>query len=261
MAKAEFTEMQYVLGFVSEFTKYIRQATGQTPYFTLPSPHVESTLGIDIMIKYFDHFEFHQYKRSDFLNTHNAVEYTKGLPRSYKPYYRFTLYDDKPSLQFTRLRYLADMDLSNKVYYVAPKFHTSDDFQAYFWNEEIMDNSIFVNCLGFNSARIRKYLNKTQGKHRLVFSDSNNSRYLFSDGIELNDNEDLFGYKSIRLKGENNLFTKIVSELYYTLSEDKPSLFLSSNEKDDLSIRQQFKWVHNKLLLKYNINMIPISNI
>lgn len=259
MAKSEFTEMQYVLGFVSEFTNHLRSLTGQTPWFILPSPQVEKDIGVDIVIEHFDHMEFHQYKRSDFLNTYSAKEYTQGLPKSIKPYYRFSLYE-KASQQFTRLRLLAEMFPEHRVYYVAPKFSTHKEYQDYFWKKLIMKNSIFVNCMGFNSPRIRKYLNHNPGEHAMVFDSKSDARYLFSDGLEINENDDLRGYEQIRLQGGEKSFVMTVNKIFNSLLEDNLESFLTENNEIPEDISTRFNMVRTKLLIDYNINMIPIIN-
>lgn len=261
MAKSEFTEMQYVLGFVSEFMKYLNKSTGQTPYFMLPSPHVEKHIGVDIIIEHFDHMEFHQYKRSDFLTTLAASEFKKGLPKSFKPFYRFSLYEEIFSQQFTRLRLLADMFPQHRVYYVAPKFSRHSEFQDHFWKEEIVDNSVFINCLQFNSARAKKYLKDNSGHHSIVFNKSSDSVYLFSDGIELDDKQNYPGYEKLKLEGGKQSFVETTQKLFYSLLDDEPEWFLIENKKLNEDFKTQFNWVRTKLLIKYNINMIPVINI
>lgn len=258
MAKSEFTEMQYVLGFVSEFMRNLNSSTGQTPLFMLPSPYEEQFMGFDIWIEHFSHMEFHQYKRSDYLSNKTTKEIKRGLSTNYLPYYRFKLYNDSPSFQFTRLCTIADMFPQHRVYYIAPKFHKLDEFNNYFWRNEIIKNSIFINCSGFNSARIKKYLKNNPGEHTIAF-DKTNSRYLFSEGIRMYDEYNA-RYEKVILKGGRESFQHIVKKLFYQLSRESVEDSSKELEISENDVRTQFTWVRTTLLIKYNINMIPINN-
>lgn len=256
MAKSEFTEFQYVIGFFSEYKNSLI-SNKQFPFIYFPSPYEEKDMGFDLWIEHFSHMEFHQYKRSDCFSRQNTKEAKMGLPKSFIPYYRFKLYDDNPSFQFTRLKTLASMFPQHKVYYVAPKFHKLTEFQKYFYKTRIVAESVFVDCNLFNSSSIKNYLASKPGDHVLAFNKSR-TLYLFSEGIEI---EDSLKYEFLNREGGRKSFEETVNKLVLWFNDMERNHSTDMLNEFRSNLQMQFRWLKTKLLIEFNINMIPIFNI
>ncbi|PHQ27792.1 hypothetical protein [Leeuwenhoekiella nanhaiensis] len=184
MAKPQFSETQFVMGFLSEyFNHYRSKYPKRKPPFFLPTTSLEPVFASDFIIRGLSSIEFFQFKRSEFMNARRGdVEIKSGLPKSFKPYYRFKVYNDGHIPQFNRLRAIAALDKRFKVYYCAPKFHSNTEFQTLFWNNKIIENSAIINCNQFNQQGFKPpYFDINDGRqHYIVYNSVSTTGYLCS---------------------------------------------------------------------------------
>ncbi|WP_035336514.1 hypothetical protein [Dokdonia sp. PRO95] len=185
MAKSEFSETQFVMGFLGEyFHQYRVKYPGRKPPFTLPTTSMEPLTGSDFIIKGLSNLEFYQFKRSELLRTKRGKrEIKSGISKDLLPYYRFKVYNHGNIPQFDRLRDIAKCHPRFKTYYCAPKFSTNKEFYDLFWNQKIIENTAIINCNQFNQAGFNPpHFNINDGdQHYIVFNSTDPKGYMCSD--------------------------------------------------------------------------------
>ncbi|GAA0285652.1 hypothetical protein [Halobacterium noricense] len=140
MVDPEFSEFQYTYGLTREIeNRWGREIVG-TPYY--PTQNYEAKIGSDVVIglnqgdiRFIPLFM--QYKRSEWLTTRRAKEWDEFN----EGYYRFDIHSKN---QHNTL-----VDLGEglgKSIYVAPGFHTVDDYSEYHQNQKLAKNSICFDC-------------------------------------------------------------------------------------------------------------------
>ena len=194
MAKPEFSETQYVLGFLSEvITDQFNSPVIYPPFFSffMPSTIIEPELGVDFVADYYTHSEYFQFKRSEFFGgKRGGPELKANLPISFKPYYRFTIYNDtskgRPG-QFETLKNLASSFPKDLVCYCAPCFHLEVEFHHLFRARALGQQSIIVQCGQFNGSSFNPpQFDINDGyKHTFCFKMALNYGYLCSEAIRV----------------------------------------------------------------------------
>jgi hypothetical protein len=106
------------------------------------------------------------------LTTVNAKE-AKHEPFLSAPYYRFHLHRRNHSAQHDQLIALENSKLGN-VHYAALKFHASEDLDAHYTANQVIDNSIF-----FSPNVIGPLPNNKE--HYMVFREADNYGFFCSD--------------------------------------------------------------------------------
>lgn len=140
MVDPEFSEFQYTYGLTREIeNRWEREIVG-VPYY--PTQNYEAKIGSDVVIglrqgdiRFIPLFM--QYKRSERLTTKRAKEWDEFS----EEYYRFDIHSKN---QHNTLVYLAKC--LGKSIYVAPGFHTVDDYSEYHQNRMLAENSICFDC-------------------------------------------------------------------------------------------------------------------
>lgn len=193
MAKSEFSETQFVFGFLREFFeryKTTHWSPVSYPYFTLPSTVKEKELSADFLIRHYSHSEYYQFKRSDRLRQRlGSRERDSGVPDSFRTYYRFDIYNrrtvDKNGKlrkgQFEKLVEKAALP-NDRVYYGAPCFHTESEFLDAFENSEILNRSVLIDCSQFVIPPLASSFNINDGnEHCIVFRNDKDYGYICSE--------------------------------------------------------------------------------
>ena len=101
-----------------------------------PSLREEAKLGYDVKLSYPGYPIFLQFKLSDWLSR-NPAKYFGYYDR---PYYRIPITRRAHSRQHNLLKGLADGG-EQHVYYVAPQFHTIEEFDDAYSSSSIMQKS------------------------------------------------------------------------------------------------------------------------
>lgn len=190
MAECQFSETQFVMGFLGEyFNQYRLTYPGRKPPFTVPTTSMEPMSGSDFIIQGLSNIQFFQFKRSELMRVKRGDrEIASGLPKSFRPYYRFKIYNSGNIPQFDRLRYIASLHPRFKTYYCAPKFSTNQKFHDFFWNQGIIDNSAIINCDQFNQSRfLPPNFDINDGDlHYMVFNNASSIGYICSERRDFN---------------------------------------------------------------------------
>ena len=240
MPKPQFSETQFVMGFLGEyFNAYRSRYPLRKPPFVLPTTSLEPLTGSDFIIRGLSSIEFFQFKRSEFMNARRGdMEIKSGLPKSFRPYYRFKVYNDGHIPQFDRLRDIALLDKCFKPYYCAPLFHKQTEFQNYFWNQQIIANTAIINCNQFNQIGFKPpYFDINDGKHYMVYNNVSTTGYLCSKpkGFKLTENI-LFEKSEDENIVDNDTYNVwLINTLYSFISEnEKKNLVLPKRENESL---------------------------
>ncbi len=134
--KPQFSEFSYGFAITREIAEGVKANSLSAPI--LPSLRQEGKLGWDAEFRLKGASLFLQYKTSDWLSTRRA-KFWKKLGG---PYFRFPIYRHRDSSQHNLL-----VALSRKVenvHYCAPVFHESGEFNEFYFQDRILQNSVWV---------------------------------------------------------------------------------------------------------------------
>lgn len=172
--RSEFSEFSFGFAFTHE---YINRHPKLTAAPELPSLAKEGKPGggWDLKLNYQGHAKFFQFKLSEYMLGNRA----KHREQYGSPHYRFGVTPETRSDQHNMLR-----DLAKKytdVHYVAPKFHTQQDFDDLFLGGVITDHSIWVPIKDLPSV-------VGNARHHLTFTHVESEATWQSDPVRLEGN-------------------------------------------------------------------------
>jgi hypothetical protein len=208
--KPEINESQFALGANLEFQNGGWKYPLLTPAM-VPTRHEEKYAGYDMGAEIQNGAQiqplFIQYKASEFM-----VGNSKHREHFPGDYHRFKINQQR---QHNILTTIADYE--QHVYYVAPMFHTINDYITYHNNDDILNNSIFATCRGLPAM-------EPQDRHTMAYT-PNKTLFLsepvdvtfyigFSELINFI-SEDETTFKEI------NYWVETIDELVPTLREKK----------------------------------------
>lgn len=266
MAKSEFSETQFVFGYLNEM--YFRQLRHPHffpfwEYFMFPSTLIEREFPVDFFADFYTHSEYYQFKRSEHLQQRRgAREIDEGVPASFLDYYRFKIYNRTTAThlgQFEKLIQLANHFPTDLICYCAPCFHTEWEFHRHFRNRGIIPNSIIINCNQFNLPQFQRPafdINDGQD-HYMVYKLTSNIGYLCSEPKEIK----IFPAK---MKAEFSKNNKSREDFFRTIDIIYEEFYLKEEFKDEFNKQitenkgDRFFIVGNYLLQYYNIVWQPI---
>lgn len=264
MAKPEFSETQFVFGYLNEM--YFRQVGNPIPfweYFMFPSTLIEREFPVDFFADFYTHSEYYQFKRSDYLERRRGSrEIEEGVPTSYLDYYRFKIYNRTTTSnlgQFEKLSELANSFPNDLVCYCAPCFHTEFEFHEHFRKRTIISNSVIINCNQFNQPVFQKpKFDINDGKdHTMVYKLGSTLGYLCSETQEIKIVNAKARFELIKnQKGEKSLLNTIntLYDEFYLKDELEAEFQKQYTDKID----ERFYLVGIYLLQYYNIIWQPI---
>ena len=134
--KAKFSEFSYGFAFTHGLLKDLPGVTA-VPQF--PSQVIEGRVGYDLNLKYRGLSVFFQFKLSDRL-TRRPAKYWSYYRQ---PYFRFNITPLTRSRQHNTLKELANSH--EDVYYAAPLFFTTAEFEQAFFENNVATRSIWAN--------------------------------------------------------------------------------------------------------------------
>lgn len=252
MAKSEFSETQFVFGYLNEYLESFRSKyPGRREPFWFPTTVEEPKFGSDIIMKGLKSINFIQFKRSELMNSRRGKQEIKsGLDRIFLPYYRFKVYNSGNIPQFDRLRDIAGLSNNFKVYYCAPRFISNQNFQDYFWRREIVRNSVLIDCKQFNQPGFKKpYFDINDGeKHFMVYNYSNTG-YLCSEKKGFKTTENPLDERDKNVDFEYS----IIDQLFKYLHETEPELGKYNIGRYNEGFQNKLKFCIYHLQSKYGI--------
>lgn len=256
MAKCQFSETQFVMGYLGEYFSRLRKLRPHsTPKFMLPTTSLEPLTGSDLIIERLSGLDFFQFKRSEFMNKRRgAREMASGLPKSFRPYYRFQIYNGGGIPQFDRLRDISAIHPSFNTYYCAPKFHTSLEFHNIFWRQEIMNNSALINCHQFNLPQFNKpHFNIDDGDAHYIVFNSSSLGYLCSEKKEVVISSEPIYFEESTVSSDA---TPLINDLFsYIIDQEDSNDNLYGKFQETSALKLQYASLY--LMEQHNIMTIP----
>lgn len=258
MAKPQFSETQFVMGFLGEyFDQYRSKYPLKKPPFLLPTTTLEPVFAADFILGGLSSIDFFQFKRSELMQARRGdMEIRSGLPKSFRPYYRFKIYNDGHIPQFDRLRAIAALDKRFKVYYCAPKFHSYTEFHNLFWNQEIINNSAIINCSQFNHSKFKlpNFDINDGDQHFIVFNKISSIGYVCSEIKSFDLTEDILEHsvKNISDVSTADDAESLINLLYDFTSEMEINNTIS-NRNDNRSLTSKLFYTAAILMQRYGI--------
>ena len=192
MQPSDFSETQFVVGFLREYLNSFTKRYWLARFILMPSTVTERRTGADFIINNTrpKGSDFFQFKRSDYLSNRRGLPLNQRLiDASFFPCYRFKVYNTNRTKQFDVLRNLARRSY-NHCAYIAPAFHTFDEFNTYFAYENIMANSVEIECSQFNSSTFAHIVPGTN--HNILFNLNASDCWVCSDPVKISFNRALF---------------------------------------------------------------------
>lgn len=137
LMKSCFSEFSYGFAVLHEFCRTLGTAVLTAPELPSLIEEGRGDGGHDARLDLPGKPLFLQFKCSEYMVLRSAREWKHFLA----PYYRFWIHAPRESNQHALL---VARDVSpNVVYYVAPEFHTSEDFNHHFISSQVLSHSIF----------------------------------------------------------------------------------------------------------------------
>jgi hypothetical protein len=261
MARPEFSESQFVIG-------YLREYLNQFPFYPsgfwndhsikIPSTTEEVETGADFIFSSYSHSEFVQFKRSDFLcfkGKGYLNDDEKDLPKEFFDYYRFKVYNEDGSRQFEKLKEISTKNPNDRAYYVAPLFHTEEEFRERFSFQTLVDNSVRIDCAQFNEPQFNLPAFDPREKHKIVYNNRGQG-YMLSKTVNLKIE------KGVEIKEQlktNSVFKSIIelNKILDTCTTDEIGMSKYYNQNEPINT---FSFIYKFLLSNYNIHWIPQFN-
>ncbi|GAC1385486.1 MAG: hypothetical protein NVSMB45_14350 [Ginsengibacter sp.] len=264
MAKPQFSETQFVVGYLREYLNtfpFYPNIFWQQNHIEIPSTVQEIETGADFIFRYYSHSEFLQFKRSDFLCWRGKgylKEPEKSLPKSFFDYYRFKVYNSDDSRQFEKLRQVSLANPNDRAFYVAPYFHTKDEFKRLFAQQRILENSITIDCSQFNDPLFHPphFDIGLDDSHKIVYNGSDG--YILSEPVEIRVAKGKLEEYYISDFSDNRLINTIteLNKIRRICLEDNESRFLVNSDNQT----NTFGFIYNYFLINYEIHWIPKFN-
>lgn len=253
MEHSNFSETQFVIAHLRELLDRPKSFWLDN-FLRMPSTSTEKHTGADAILgnKKTKGSYFLQYKRSDHLHSRRGLRIPqKSIDKGFFPCYRFKVYNSSRTAQFDTLRSLARRK-ENYCAYVAPLFHTFEEFDSFFSSQTIMQNSVVIELGQFNTGSLAS-LNVVQGElHHLLFNRQDQHGIFCSDPIEIKKKsgasfrESLIGAQTTSFEEE----VKLVAS--YLLSEEILSSDILQTDLSEISAS-----IMQQLLFQRNILWIP----
>lgn len=227
MAQAEFSETQFVFGYLNEL--YRSSPFSPWHHFMFPSTVMERRLPVDFFVDHYSHSEYYQFKRSDYLGRRRGdADIAGGVPKSFLDYYRFKIYNRPSSKydgQFDKLKELSQAFPSDLVCYCAPCFHSESEFHDLFSRGRIIENSIIIECNQFNQKRFNPpNFDINDGyDHYLIYKLGLGQGYICSEPIEINITNAEFRNETFGRRAQENNFRNTVFQLEELLDIQPPN--------------------------------------
>ena len=206
--RSQFTEFSYGFAFTHGL---ITDLPGVTAAPRFPSLVIEGRTGYDVALVYPGLPIFFQYKLSDYLMRRHA----KYWDYYNAPYYRFDITPRRRSKQHNLLKQLADSE--EDVFYAAPLFSTTSEFDQSFLSNRVATNSLLA------SVRNLPFLGDDED-HHVTFTGPYNPRWhteqwnLEGKLLEGEFSSEL-NYARIRQRFEKDDVRQIGTEYFYALRD------------------------------------------
>ena len=169
---AGFSEIQFSYSVIREIEDRLVFGNVGIPF--IPSTRDEGSLGYDVRFDGPVSAYFLQFKIPEYLHKRSANEWDLFN----KSYFRFSLYPDNISKQHNLLVNLAE-EPRNSVYYCAPGFVKSSEYEMLHRSRSVSAHSAFISVKGLDRI-------KDGEKHVIVYRITPLKCYMMSEPAEIN---------------------------------------------------------------------------
>lgn len=254
MFKSQFSETQFFIAYTRELFTDI-----SLPYRILaPSTKEEKKWASDLIIRRYSPFlkysysEFYQFKRSKYYKKEAFDDLTTKVTVNTKanPMYGFNIYNSSQTEQFNVLQRLAQ-NKRNRVYYCAPLFHKTKEFNTHFDNLTVLNNSKVFNI---RQPFFQNLTISHDSNHKIIFNRA--TQYICSSPIEIEGyiaSERNKYWDDLEDNSEDYSLDKIIEELFYITKE-----CVIKNNNEFTSVEVNLFEVKELLLKHFNIHWMPI---
>lgn len=206
----QFSEFSYGYAVTEECVRRYASRVREAPRF--PTLREERILAYDVHIAGFLYFQF---KRPSLITGHRAREKEEDPPDLRGNVYRMPLYSDGAPSQHDQLMELErEVNRSGRVFYASPCFHTRVDFDTFYMDRTLLNNSLLVRprAIGPLSAdRHRLSYNRACFRtHAWRYSDPKQVEAVSLEGFEAEIN---------KLADGPDLSAGYLTQLFYSVSE------------------------------------------
>lgn len=211
--RPDFSEFSYGYALTESI---IRQAGGTTTAPIFPSLYEEGQTGggYDVKIQMGTPL-FLQFKLSHFFSNGRAKQYSHFN----HPYYRFNIMPDKISKQH---QMLIDWEKSGEeVFYISPEFHKNDQFNSFYANGTIIENSAAFSPIDIGEIN-------DQENHVVCYRRKDNHGFFFSEPTKIKKYRLEDRFENIRSKKKGR---KIDKNYFEELNHELLNLIEKTEEK------------------------------
>ena len=248
----DFSEFSYGFAFTHE---YVNRNPGLKAAPELPSLIKEAETGHDLKLGYQGHPKYFQFKLSAHLNRRNAIHWQNH----HRPHYRVRV-TTRPRRnrlagtdQHSKLKCLAET--VDDVFYVAPRFHSEDEFNRLFLQGKVTDNSLWA------PLRDLPWVSDND-VHYMTFTNDQKEPWWHSEAVRL---EGRFAvedhYETIRemLTIDEDFFRDLRGNLRASLNESERRTSLVPNRDDDDEIANVLRDTYRLLTAQYGLQMVTLT--
>jgi hypothetical protein len=255
MGKTGISEFTFGFAFLHEQANLY--ASGLTAAPILPSLQQEQEEGWDARLPVQGGAYFYQFKLSEYLKKSNAKyrkTYKKNGPYK-RPYYRISLHKNDNNKQHNRLKTLSFM--CDDVYYAAPEFENIKQFNSFYLNGRVSQNSRLVplrECHFIQDAK-QHYITYQTGSRRFLQHSEIKTGEHSHTGEEI---AELYSRKAtwrrIDMDFALDLYKKIIQSIEKSVKEERIYL----DEKDRSFFRSNPEYESLQRILLHTADMLAV---
>ena len=248
----DFSEFSYGFAFTHE---YVNRNPGLKAAPELPSLIKEAERGYDLKLGYQGHPKYFQFKLSAYLNRRNAIHWQNHRRSHYRVRVTTRPRRNQPAGtdQHSKLKRLAKT--VDDVFYVAPRFHSEDEFSRFFLQGQVTDNSLWaplkdLPCVSDNDV------------HYMTFTRGQEEPWWHSEAARLEGNftaEDHYDTIREMVTIDENLFRSLRGKLRAALNESEWRASLVPNRDDDDDIANVLRDTYRLLTAQYGLQMVTLT--
>ena len=243
----EFSEFSYAFAFTHE---YINSLPGLKAAPSLPSLISEAAKGYDLKLRFQGHPKFFQFKLASYLDRKSTLHWDFHLQPHYRIPLRTRARHNQPqgTDQHSLLKQLARIE--RDVYYIAPRFHRSAEFNDLFLWRQVTKSSVWLPLgnLPIVTTDEAHYITFAKGSHRLFWH---------SEPMEIEGRftaEEHYQGTGDRTTIDENYFLELRVRLLAVLRESGvQGLALQGMEDDNPSVLRD---VHRLLTTWFGVEMV-----
>ena len=250
--RPDFSEFSYGFAFTHE---YVNRNPGLKAAPELPSLIKEAEKGYDLKLGYRGHPKYFQFKLSAHLDRRNAIHWQDHG----RPHFRVRVTTrprpNRPAGtdQHSNLKRLAKT--MDHVFYVAPRFHSQDEFDRLFLQGQVTDNSLWAPLKDLPSV-------SDNDIHYMTFTNDQKEPWWHSEAVRLEGSftaEDHYATIREMVTIDENFFRDLRGNLRAALNESEWRASLAPNLDNNDDIAHVLRDISRLLTAQYGLQMVTLT--